>query len=283
MKKLNENNWILDNLQYALDLWNQRLHELWEIITMSPAEFRNGAIWRVMVSINGALQSVGLALLVLFFLVGVVKTCGSFTDVKRPETAFKLLVRFVLAKAVITYGMELMMSLFTIVQGVMHTIIGQAGVTMGDGAVLPDEIRTAVGEVGFFQSIPLWAVSLIGCLVIIVLGFILILTVYSRFFKLYLYTAIAPIPLSSFAGEPSSSIGKSFIKSYAAVCLEGAVIVIACVIFSVLASTPSVHPDSTAVTMLWSYIVSVVFNMLILVGVIRMSDKIIREMMGLGG
>ena len=283
VKKLNENNWILDNLQYALEHWNQRLQEVWDIITMSPAEFKNGAVWNVMVSINNALQSIGLALLVLFFLVGVVKTCGSFTELKRPETAFKLLIRFIIAKGVITYGMELMMSLFAIVQGVLHTMIGQAGIVMGDGAVLPEEIKAAVGEVGFFQSIPLWAVSLIGCLVIIVMGFILILTVYSRFFKLYLYTAIAPIPLSSFAGEPSSSIGKSFIKSYAAVCLEGAVIVIACIIFTVLASTPTIKPDSTAITMLWGYIVSLVFNMLILVGVIRMSDRIIREMMGLYG
>ncbi len=46
----------------------------------------------------------------------------------------------------------------------------------------------------------------------------MILTVYGRFFKLYMATAIAPIPLSSFAGQPSSSIGMAFIKSYAAIC-----------------------------------------------------------------
>ena len=54
----------------------------------------------------------------------------------------------------------------------------------------------------------------------------MILTVYGRFFKLYLYTALAPIPLSTFAGEPSQNVGKSFIKSYCAVCLEGAIIVL---------------------------------------------------------
>lgn len=63
--------------------------------------------------------------------------------------------------------------------------------------VLPTEIVTAVEDCGFFESIPLWAVTLIGGLFITVLSFIMIMSVYGRFFKLYLYTAIAPVPLSS--------------------------------------------------------------------------------------
>lgn len=101
-------------------------------------------------------------------------------------------------------------------------------------------------------------------------------------FKLYMYTALAPIPLSTFAGEPSQNVGKSFIKSYCAVCLEGAVIVLACIIFSLFASSPPVvDPNAAAVTQVWSYIGELLFNMLVLVGSVRMSDRIIREMMGL--
>ena len=100
--------------------------------------------------------------------------------------------------------------------------------------------------------------------------------------KLYMYTAIAPIPLSTFAGEPTQNVGKSFIKSYCAVLLEGAVIVLACIIFSLFASSPPVvNPDAAAVTQVWSYIGELVFNMLVLVGAVKMSDRIIREMMGL--
>ena len=47
-----------------------------------PPDFKGGAIWNVVVDIHGALQAIGYALLVLFFVVGVVKTCGSFVDVK---------------------------------------------------------------------------------------------------------------------------------------------------------------------------------------------------------
>ena len=275
-------NWVVQNLQNALDTWNSKLAEIWQILTQSPENFKGGGIWQVIVQIHGALQAIGYALLVLFFVVGVVKTCGSFTEVKRPEHALKIFIRFAIAKGVVTYGLELMMALFNIIQGVTSTIMQTAGFGSTEDTVLPDEIIEAVEDCGFFESIPLWAVTLIGGLFITVLSFIMIMSVYGRFFRLYLYTAIAPIPLSSFAGEPSQNIGKSFLKSYVAVCLEGAIVVLACIIFSLFASSPPVvNPDAAAVTMVWSYIGELIFNMLVLVGAVKMSDRVVREMMGL--
>ena len=275
-------NWVVQNLQNALDTWNSKLAEIWQILTQSPENFKGGGIWQVIVQIHGALQAIGYALLVLFFVVGVVKTCGSFTEVKRPEHALKIFIRFAIAKGVVTYGLELMMALFNIIQGVISTIMQTAGFGSTEDTVLPDEIIEAVEDCGFFESIPLWAVTLIGGLFITVLSFIMIMSVYGRFFRLYLYTAIAPIPLSSFAGEPSQNIGRSFLKSYAAVCLEGAIVVLACIIFSLFASSPPVvDPNAAAVTMVWSYIGELIFNMLVLVGAVKMSDRVVREMMGL--
>ena len=147
---------------------------------------------------------------------------------------------------------------------------------------LIDAYITTIESCGFFESIPLWAVTLIGGLLITVLSFILIMTVYGRFFKLYMYTALASIPLSTFAGEPSQSVEKSFVRSYCAVLLEGAVILLSCIIFSLFASTPPVVDTSAgAVTQVWSYIAQLSFNMLVLVGTVKMSERIIREMMGL--
>lgn len=275
-------NWVVQNLENALETWNSKLSEIWQLLTTSPQEFKGGSIWSVMMNINGAVQAIGLALLVLFFVVGVVRTCGSFTDVKKPEHALKLFIRFAIAKGVITYGLELMLALFDIVQGTISTIMTSAGFGTPNQTTLPAEMVTTIESCGFFESIPLWAVTLIGGLFITVLSFIMIMTVYGRFFKLYMYTALAPIPLSTFAGEPSQNVGKSFIKSYCAVLLEGAVIVLACIIFSLFASTPPVvNPDAAAVTQVWSYVGELVFNMLVLVGAIKMSDRIIREMMGL--
>ena len=275
-------NWVVQNLQNALDTWNSKLAEIWSLVTTTPETFKGGAIWNVIKGIYNSMQGIGLGLLVLFFLVGMIKTCGSFDEVKRPEQVFKLFIRFVLAKIVVTYGMTLMLDVFKITQGITSKIISTANITFSSKSTLPNSIITAIESCGFFESIPLWAVTLIGGLVVIVLSFIMIMTVYGRFFKLYLYTALAPIPLSSFAGEPTSNIGKSFLKSYTAVCLEGAIIVLSCIIFSLFASSPPVVDSSAAaVTQVWKYIGELIFNMLVLVGTIKISDRIVREMMGL--
>ncbi len=275
-------NWVVQNLQNTLATWNEKLTEIWTLLMQSPEEFKGGDIWDVILKIHGALQAIGIALLVLFFLVGVVKTCGSFAELKKPEHALKVFVRFAIAKGVVTYGLELMLALCSIVQGMTSTVMRAAGIGKGGDATLPEEIVTAIEECGFLESIPLWAVTLIGSLFITVLAFIMILTVYGRFFKLYLYAAIAPIPLATFAGEPTQHIGIAFLKSYAAVCLEGLIIILACIIFSVFASSPPVvDADASVVSTVWSYIAQLVFNMLVLVGTVKMADRVVREMMGL--
>ena len=137
-------NWIVQNLENALKTWNDKLSEIWQLITQSPEQFKGGSIWNVIVDIHGAVQAIGLALLVLFFVIGVMKTCGSFAEVKKPEHALKLFIRFALAKGVVTYGLELMMALFNIVQGLISTIMNAAGFGSAAQTVLPQEIVTAV-------------------------------------------------------------------------------------------------------------------------------------------
>ena len=275
-------NWVVQNLQNALATWNDKLSEIWLLITQSPEEFKDGTIWNVIINIHGALQAIGYSLLVLFFVVGVMKTCGNFAEMKRPEIAVKMFIRFILAKASIDYGLELMMALFDIVQGIVAKIMATSGLASIEQTVLPDSIIMAIEESGFWESVPLWAVTLIGSLFITVLSFIMIMTVYGRFFKIYLYTAIAPVPLASFSGEPSSSVGKSFIKSYTAVCLEGAIIVLGCIIFSLFAASPPVVDETAAaVNQVWTYVGELIFNMIVLVGTVKMSDRVVKEMMGL--
>lgn len=279
---MESSNWVVQNLQKALETWNDKLCEIWLLITQSPEQFKGGEIWNVITDIHGALQAIGYSLLVLFFVVGVMKTCGSFAEMKRPEIAVKMFIRFILAKASIDYGLELMMALIEIVQGIVSKIMAASGLSAVSQTVLPDSIVTAIEDCGFWESVPLWAVTLIGSLFITVLSFVMIMTVYGRFFKIYLYTAIAPVPLSSFAGEPSSSVGKSFIKSYTAVCLEGAIIVLGCIIFSLFADSPPVVDEAAAaVNQVWSYVGELIFNMIVLVGTVKMADRVVKEMMGL--
>ncbi|MCG4663147.1 hypothetical protein L0P73_21440 [[Clostridium] innocuum] len=273
---------IIDNLVNALETWNEKLAEIWMILTQSLENFKGGHIWDVMEKINGALMAIGLALLVLFFVISVVKTCTNFSEVKRPEQALKLFLRFTIARGLVVYGMELMTSIFEIIQGITSTIMTTVGIDKVTNTVLPQEIIDAVEDCGFLESIPLWAVSLLGSIFITILAFVMILTVYGRFFKLYMYTAISPIPLSCAAGETTQSVTVTFLKSYAGVCLEGAVIILSCIIFSAFAASPPVvDVDASAVSMVWSYITEIIFNMLILVGTVKMSDHVVKDMMGL--
>ena len=279
---MGENSWIIDNLNAALNTWNEKLAEIWQLLTQGLADFKGGGVWTVILNVHSAMTAIGLGLLVLFFAVGVVKTCGSFAEARRPEHALKLFIRFVLAKAAVQYGLELMLAVFDIVQGIVSRAMGAAGTGGLTSTTLPQEIVDKINAVGFWSSIPLWAVTLLGGLFITVLSFVMIMTVYGRMFRLYFYAALAPIPLAAFAGEPTSSVGRSFVKSYAGVCLEGAVIALACIIFSAMASAPpAVDNSASAVTAVWSYVAELLFDLLILVGAVKASDRVVREMMGL--
>ncbi len=273
-------NWIVQNIEKALATWDNALAEIQSILTVSPQGFRGGTIWNAIVSVNGALKAVGYALLVLFFLIGVMKTCGSIAEVKRPEHALKLFLRFILAKGVIDNGLEIMEVLIEVVQGILQTILG-SHVISGTTTIAP-ELVTAIENCDFIHSIPLWIVAILGHLGMVVITIVLILTVYGRFFKIFIYIALAPVPLSTFAGEPTQNVGRSFLKSFAGACLQGAIIVVACVIFSLYAtSQPSVDVNASALSMAWSYMEGIILNMLILTATVKASDHVVREMMGL--
>ncbi len=276
-------NWIVGNLQSAMNTWNGKLTEIWSLVTVTPQEFRGGAIWGTIVTINDGLKAVGYGLLVLFFAMSIFQSAASFRDFQRPEFALKHFIRFVAAKVAVGYAMDIMTTVFAICGGVVQSVMGSIGGMTAADVTLPDEIVTTIEDVGFLASIPLWLVSLLGSLFITILSFILILSVYGRFFKLYFYTALAPLPLASFAGEGTSFVGKAFIKSYIGVCMEGAVIVLACLVFSAFMSsgTPIVDTSLSAVTMSWQYIGETIFNMLVLVGLVKGAERIVKEMFGL--
>jgi len=273
---------IIDNLINAINTWNEKLTEIWLLLTQTPEEFKGGHIWNVIVQIHGALLAIGLALLVLFFVIGMIKTCTNLTEIKRPEHALRLFLRFAIARGLVVYGMEIMCKVFTIIQGITSKIMSTVGIGSAATAEIPEIVVEAIEDVGFIESIPVWAVTLLGSIFITILSFILILTVYGRFFKLYMYTAISPIPLSASASESTQSVAISFLKSYMGVCLEGTIIVLACVIFSQFASAPPViDAEASSISILWTYVGEVIFNMLILVGTVKISDHVVKDMMGL--
>lgn len=273
-------NWIVENLLNAFATWNSKLSELWALASTSPQSFKGGAVWGVMQGIHSGLLGIGYGLLILFFALSLFKNTANFHELKRPEAALHYLIRFVAAKTLVDYSMTILLAIFDICNGVILQIAGSMGGISQAMVTLPAEIQTAIDNVGFLASIPLWLVTILGSLFITVLSFVMILTVYGRFFRLYMYAALAPLPLATFAGESTQSVGVAFVKGYAGVCLEGAVIVLACIIYAGFVNTPSVVTGE-ATTIVWSYLAETIFNMLVLVGLVKGSDRIIHEMMGL--
>ena len=253
-------NWIVENLNNAFSTWNGKLGELWGLVTTGPQTFKGGAVWSVMQALHNGMVGIGYALVVLFFAISLCKNTMNFHELKRQN--------------------RLQKTVLSICNGIVTDMADSMGGISEAMVSLPAEMQTAIENVGFLASIPLWLVTILGSLFITVLSFVMILTVYGRFFRLYMYTALAPLPLAAFAGESTQSVGISFLKSYVGVCLEGAVIVLACVIYSAFVSTPTVT-SGEATTIVWSFLAETVFNMLVLVGLIKGSDRIIHEMMGL--
>ena len=263
--------------------WNEKLAELWTLISQSPSSFKGGTIWNVIVGISNGVVGIGYGLLVLFFAMGVFASAASFRELQRPEFALRHFIRFAGAKVAVGYSMDIMLAIFNICFGIAGRAMSSISGSVSVAATLPTEIVTAIDGMGFLESIPLWLVALLGSLIVTVLSFVLILTVYGRFFRLYMYTALAPIPLATFAGEGTSQNGKFFLKTYIGVCMEGAIVVLACLIYSAFlsSSTPAASSSLPAVTMVWQYIGQMVFNMLILTGLVKGASQISKEMFGL--
>ena len=270
-------------LYQGLEYLGNMLDKMWAILTTSPENFKGGTIWSIVTTINGVLGAIGTALLVLFFTVGVIKTCGSFAELKKPETAVKAFVRFAIAKALIDNGLKLMVNFVTIVQSIIKKITASSSIGTALEFSIPSTVQSKFESIGILDgAIPVWAVCFIAHIAFIVIAIVLLLTVYGRFFRIYMYTAIAPIPLSTMAGQPTEGIAKSFLKSYAGVCMQGVVIVLACIIFTAYAgSMPQIDPSKDAIAMVWTYVCEVLFNLLVLLGLVKGSDRIIHDMMGL--
>lgn len=270
-------------MEWALKNWNGKLAELWELITQSPATFKGGEIWTVITAISNALVGIGYGLLVLFFAMGVFQSAASFREIQRPEFALRHFIRFAGAKVAVGYSLEIMLAIFHICGGVVSSVMSGMGRAVSTAATLPTEIVSAIEDVGFLASIPLWLVSMLGSLIVTVLSFILILTVYGRFSG---FTCTQPWPRSTglLCRRGNGGKRKSVPENPTfGVCMEGAVVVLACLIYSAFLSSSSPAADASlpAVTMVWEYIGEMVFNMLVLTGLVRGASRITREMFGL--
>lgn len=299
-------NWTIDFLNNAFKVIKKAVKYCVKILTTSPMKYMaesgatesgTSAVWNAMEIINGALQGIATALLILFFTIGVMRTTATLAEFKRPEHAIKMLLRLALAKAAVTYSMLIVSKIVEIVQIIINKLGGLMNVeeiakTYGKTNIhttdqlidsifsVPQSVHDLFqGDVGTFNRIGLWLISLLGSIAMYVLAMMLVLVIMGRFFKIYLHAAFAPIPLSFFAGEPTANVGKSYIRSLATACMQGAIAILAFNIFfhMVAGANASVNPNGNAAEEIWGFVFRNIMNVLMLLGIIKISDQITKE------
>lgn len=269
----------LDNLQSALDNWTAKYGEIFNILTTSPEDFQGGVIWGIVSNILTVLQGIGVSLLIIFFFYGLIKSGIDYRDVFRnPKNSIFIFVRVIIANFFIVHSLDILLYILQIIQGIMAKV---QTTTTSITFTVPENIKLALESADFWASIGALAMSLIASLVIWALSLIIIILVYGRFFKIFLLTAIAPIPLAGYASEQTESIGNNFMKSYIGECLRGVIIIVACLIFSAFAVSPTSSSATTAGAMVLDYVFDVAMQMLILVIMIKVSDRMVKEFFSL--
>lgn len=268
----------LDQLQRALDSWNNKYNQIFKILTTSPSDFQSGGVWATVSDVIRIIQGTGITLVVLFFLYGMFKSSIDIRDFRHnPKQLLFSLFRLVIAQFFVKYSTDVLSYIMIFAQNLIKKI--NAGVLTADFTV-PEDLRSALETADWGAGLGAFAASLIGTAVIFLLSIIIIVVVYGRFFKIFLLASISPIPLAGFASETTESLGVNFMKSFIGECIRGVVILVACIIFSAFATSPTGLDATTPGGMTWTYIGEVVTQMLLLVIIVKTSDRLIKEIFG---
>ena len=291
---------LIGLLEAAVKLLNTVFGDIGVWLTTAPADFAGGGAWDLAESVLESLKGVGYGLLILFFLMSFFKTTTDFRKISLQQT-IGWIVRFLLVKVFIDYSLELLTTFISLSIGTNNEILGVSG-GLGN-IVVPPEITQAVTDSivqeGFWKSalasfgnFHLWGLAGIAIAVIFICGIIMVVMVFLRFFKLFIYTAIAPLPLSTFGNPDTSGIGKHFLKTYAGACLEICVISLACALFTAVTnnianfqiwgswSEGQLIDSGSELKILLNFVITLMIEVVLLTITVSQANKIIKDALG---
>lgn len=288
--------------QAILTLFGTAMSLAYDFLTKDLAGF-SPTIASAMQTLNNGLQAFSYALLVILTLWNVVKTTTSFVELKRPEVLIKLLIRFILTKYVIGAAWALVNGIFRVCGALIQAIfrisnipfdgywINMQAPDFGENVI--DKIIQGLIGVGTAIINPTAVIAglileIVGFIVAIVLAITLILTVFGRFFKIYMFAALSPIPLSTFGSESTQEVGRNFLKSFTAICAEGLIIGLALIVFTAYSQNPVITFEGTGIFE-WvgnlaeeiTFMFTQVFHMILQLGIIKGADQIVHRMFGM--
>jgi len=234
-----EGNWITANLQAALDFFNAMITFMYDLLTLNPVTYREGAIWKVAGGIYNGLLGTAISLGIIFICMGFIEDAGDFIQHKNAGPFFWTFIKMMFMSAILIYGRYILIWIFSIGKELIDDVVLENGIKnimSATWAVIPDTIYSATNGLTLSSGIVFWVVTLLAALVIMVSCFTIMLTVYGRILKIYIHIAIAPLPLACYTSKATMQHFITFIRSFAAVILEGVFIIIVCLLFSAFAN-----------------------------------------------
>ncbi len=270
-------------LQDGLNILNNYYNKIVTVLTTSPENLYS-SVWSAMKNINGYLTAIGVVLVVIFFYIGLTKQVIRLEELRRPANFFGAFIRLALAEAIVMNSSTLLLKVMEILQGCISgvaNLFGGFGSSSGRFMAIPSQLFTLAGDVNWGTGLLICILALLGTVIIWGLSLIMLVTVYVRFFKIYIYAAISPLPLATFGGENSERTGRNFLMSFIGVGLQGLIIAIAFIIFSKMTSSGfTVDSSASATSNMFNYLGTLLLQLILLVTMVRASDRIIKEMVG---
>lgn len=223
---------IVSDVDQLFNKLNADLGLITDIITQ-PQNSMPG-LWNMVEGIFNCILPIGYSLLALFFMLDLFNKTITFR-VARIENIIKILIRVILAKVIMKSSFEILNFVYQSISDVISLVYSSPGTIQNivDIEVLKTQLENMkMMELIMFQ-IKLMPMNFIMLIVKIIIQVIC----YGRIIEIYIYTALSPLPLSTMPNEEHNNIAKRFIQHYISVCLQGLIILIACMSFTGIANT----------------------------------------------
>lgn len=275
-------NMTVDFLQKVIETWNSYYSKTTGLLTKNPAHMFNGVWSNVVIEAENTTKAVGMALLVCFFFIGLARSYVDLQELRRPEKIFGIFLRYALSVVVVGNFHKILVNIENIIRYTSVSIVNSIG-TADASVQIPEALIDKINELSTLQSIMIFIVIVVLGLGIVIEGIFIYIIVLTRFFKVYMYFIVAPIPLSSIAAENTAHIAKSFIKNFIAVCLQGLTIGIACMLFSGIMSfmgTPDISSSDSAMSMVLGWLVETLAMLTVFAVVVKAADSLAKDFVG---
>ncbi|MGN9019672.1 hypothetical protein ACTNBM_11815 [Lachnospiraceae bacterium HCP1S3_C3] len=271
---------ILALLEMVFGFWNNQISLVFDMLSQSPADFKNGDPWAVIEGIEPIFVAVGSSLVVLFFVIGF---CSESIDVReemRFEVILRMLIRLGLAEWFVANNVTIMKAFFTSI-GNLVSLLSQGSYTeISIDSTQADIIK----DLGFGESLVMLIMSALLSIIIIICGFFMIYTVYFRFLRLMIIVPLGALAFSTMGGNKTvSNTVTSYCKYFLSVTFEAVTMALAIIMCNAFVNAGL--PNFTGSYADWAqtliYLCELTFSIALTVGTVKGAQSLTSKVFGL--